>query len=148
MENANAEHQLRIMKIIWVVFLVSQASFLAAIIIVKKDVLNVQTTNSLFGEAPIATIFLAFLAVINLAISFFIKSLGIKKATAERNPKLLQSTMILSLAFCESVSIMGLILALAFNYKYFFLWFVAAIVGIVVHFPRRRIFLAMDAEKI
>lgn len=147
MENSKAEHQPRITKIVWVVFLVSQISFLTALFLAKPELFNHDSAAPVLGENPVVPIIFAFLAFVNLAFSFLVKSLAVKKAIDEQNLKLLQSGTILGLAFCESVSIMGLILAFAFNYQYFFLWFALGILGILLHFPRRDNFLAANCRK-
>lgn len=147
MENADAEHQCRITRIIWVVFLVSQISFLTALFLAKPELFRFESGKPFLGDAPFVPIIFAFLAFINLSFSFLIKSLAVKKATEEQNLKLLQSGTILGLAFCESISIMGLILAFAFSYQYFFLWFALGILGIILHFPRRDNFLSANYRK-
>lgn len=147
MDNPKAEHQLRITKIVWVVFLVSQISFLTALFLAKPDLFRIDPGAPVLGENPLVPIIFAFLAFANLAFSFLVKSLAVKKAIDEQNLKLLQSGTILALAFCESVSIMGLILAFAFNYQYFFLWFALGIFGILLHYPRRGNFLAVNYKK-
>lgn len=148
MENANAEHQLRITKIVWVVFLVSQVSFLAALFLAKPEFFKINSNDSFLTETPIIPIIFALFALFDLALSFFLKSLAIKKAAEEQNLKLVQSAVILALAFCEAISISGLVLAFAFNYKYFFVWFALGIFGIILHYPRRADMLAADYKKL
>ena len=58
----------------------------------------------------------------NLFIGLFLRAQTVERAIEEQKPLMVQSALILGLAFCESVSIMGLVLAFAFNYQYFFLW--------------------------
>lgn len=147
MQNSKADHQLRITKIVWVVFLVSQVSFLAALFLAKPEFFKISFDAPVLGETPVITIVFAIFAVFDLALSFFLKSLAIKKAIVESNPKLIQSGIILGLAFCEAISILGLVLAFAFNYQYFFLWFALGILGIILHYPRRASFLAAGYGK-
>jgi hypothetical protein len=142
MENSNVEHQYRITKIIWVVFLVSQFSILLALFLAKKELFSFEFAQPLLSEEPVVPIIFGFLALLNLALSFFLKSQAVKKAIEEQNPKLIQTATVMGLAFCESVSIMGLILAFAFNYQYFFLWFALGILGIILNFPRRETLMA------
>ncbi|MBK9162903.1 MAG: hypothetical protein IPM21_03185 [Acidobacteria bacterium] len=46
--------------------------------------------------------------------------------------------LIVACAVCESISLMGFVLAIAFGYQYFFFWFIIGIIGIFMHFPRRQ----------
>lgn len=147
MPNATVEHQLRVTKIVWVIFLVSQASFLTALFIARKEIFSFDAGKSFLSESPVVPVIFAFLAMVNLALSFFIKSLAVKKAVEEQNLKLVQTAVILALSFCEAVGIMGLILALAFNYQYFFLWSALGILGIVLHYPRRADFIAASQKQ-
>jgi uncharacterized YccA/Bax inhibitor family protein len=147
MENAEVEHQLRITRIVWVVFLVSQISFLTALFLAKPELFKFDSGKSFLGDAPLIPIIFALLAITNLALSFFLKSQAFKKAIEEQSPKLVQTGTILGLAFCEAVSIMGLILAFAFNYQYFFLWFALGIFVMLLHFPRRAVLLAASYKK-
>lgn len=140
MQQEEIEHQFRITKIIWVIFLVSQISFLTAIILTKNGIFNFDSGKSILGDEPIVPIIFLMFAISNLAISFYLKSLSLKRARDEKNIKLVQTGTILGLAFCESIGIMGLILALVFNYSYFFIWFALAVFGILLHFPKRRDF--------
>jgi hypothetical protein len=38
---------------------------------------------------------------------------------------------------CEAISLLGVALAFAFSYQYFFLWFALGILGTILHFPKR-----------
>lgn len=134
--------------ILWASLLFSQIIFLGVLFFSKPEVFNFDFSTSPFDGNAILPIIFLFLAVTNLGISFFIKSQTVKKAVAEQNPRLLQTGTILACAFCESVSIMGLILALAFSYPYFFVWFALGIIGIFLHFPRRENFAAANYKKL
>jgi hypothetical protein len=53
-----------------------------------------------------------------------------------------QTAMIIGCALCESISLFGLLLVFLEGYQYFFLWFALAILGFVLHFPRRENLIA------
>jgi hypothetical protein len=142
MEKSNVEHLFRTTKIVWVVFFVSQISLLMALFLAKKEIFGFDFRQSLFGEEPIVPIIFGMMALLNFGLSFFLKSQATKRALEAQNPKQVQTATILGLAFCESISIMGLVLAFAFNYRYFFLWFALGILGILLHFPSRDNFMA------
>lgn len=133
--------------ILWASLLFSQIIFLGVLFFSKPEVFKFDFSAPFLGEHPVLPVIFLFLAVTNLGISFFIKSQTVKKAVDEQNPRLLQTGTILACAFCESVSIMGLILALAFDYPYFFIWFALGIVGIFLHFPKRENYMAASFKK-
>jgi F0F1-type ATP synthase membrane subunit c/vacuolar-type H+-ATPase subunit K len=148
MENSNIEHQYRITKIVWVVFLVSQVSLLLALFLGKPELFNFDFRQPPLGAEPIVPIILALMAFFNFGLSFFLKSQAVKRAVEEQKPKQIQTAAILGLAFCESISIMGLILAFVFNYQYFFLWFALGILGILLHYPSRDSLMAASYKKL
>ena len=84
MNNSNVEHQLRIIRIIWVVFLVSQVSFLTALFLAKPELFKFDSGKSFLGETPFVPLIFAFLALTNLILSFFLKSQAFKKAVEEQ----------------------------------------------------------------
>ena len=147
MENSNIEHQFRITKIVWVIFLVSQISLLLALFLAKKELFTFDFSRSLLGEEPVVPLIFAFMAFMNLGLSFFLKSQTVKRAVDEQNPALVQTAAVFGLAFCESISVMGLILAFVFNYQYFFLWSALGLLGVLLQFPKRTDFLAADFKK-
>jgi len=147
MEKSNVEHLFRITKIVWVVFFVSQISLLMAMFLAKKNLFGFDLRQSLLSDEPIVPIIFGMLALLNFGLSFFLKSQANKRAIEEQNPKNVQVGTILGLAFCESISIMGIVLAFAFNYQYFFLWFALGILGILLHFPGRDNFMAAGYRK-
>jgi F0F1-type ATP synthase membrane subunit c/vacuolar-type H+-ATPase subunit K len=147
MENSNVEHLFRTTKIVWVVFFVSQISLLLALFLAKKELFGFDFRQSPLGEEPIVPIILAMMALFNFGLSFFLKTQAAARAVEAQNPKQVQTATILGLAFCESISIMGLVLAFVFNYQYFFLWFALGILGIILHFPRRDNFMAAGFRK-
>jgi F0F1-type ATP synthase membrane subunit c/vacuolar-type H+-ATPase subunit K len=148
MEKSNVEHLFRTTKIVWVIFLVSQVSFLLAVFLVRKELFGFDFRQPLLTDEPVVPIIFAMMALLNFGLSFFLKSQAAARAVEAQNPKQVQTATILGLAFCESISIMGLVLAFAFNYQYFFLWFALGILGILLHFPSRDNFMAAGYKKL
>jgi F0F1-type ATP synthase membrane subunit c/vacuolar-type H+-ATPase subunit K len=147
METQTAEQLHRTSVVLWFSLLSAQILFLVVVFVTKKELFNFDTTKPVLGDEPVVPIIFAMLALMNLGLSFFMKSQSAKRAVDEQNPRLLQTGTIIACAFCESISIMGLILAFAFHYHYFFLWFALGIFGILLHFPKRSDFLAADFKK-
>ena len=147
MEKSNVEHLFRTTKIVWVAFFVTQFSLLLAVFLAKREIFVFDFRQSLLGDKPIVPIIFGIMALLNLGLSFFLKSQAVARAIEEQNPKRVQTAQILGLAFCESISIMGIVLALAFDYQYFFLWFALGILGMLLHFPSRDNFMAAAYRK-
>lgn len=146
-ENTNAEQLHRTSVVLWFSLLSAQILFLVVIFFTKKELFNFDFTQPILSDEPIVPIIFAFLAFMNLGLSFFLKAQSTKRAVDEKNPSLIQTGTIIACAFCESISIMGLVLALAFNYQYFFLWFALGVFGILLHFPKRSDFHAASFKK-
>ena len=60
------------------------------------------------------------------------------RAIVEKKPQLVQTGIIIGCAFCEAISIFGMVLAFLFAYQYFFVWFGLGILGIPVSYTHLR----------
>lgn len=134
----NVEQLYKTNLVLWSAFLLSQSVFFMVLYFAKPELFKFDFTKPLFGENFIVVVIFGFIAVTNLFVGLFLRMQAVQKAIDEQTPMTLQSGLILGLAFCESVSILGLVLAFAFNYQYFFLWFILAIIGMFLHYPRRQ----------
>ena len=148
MSQQNSEFQYRSSLILWSAFLFSQSTFFMILYFAKPDLFKFDFTKPLLGENFVVVAALAFMAMINLFISLFLKMQAVNNAIEEQNPKLLQQGLIIGCAFCESISIFGLVLAIGFDYQYFFLWFIFATAGLMLHFPKRQNFHNAAVKKI
>jgi hypothetical protein len=102
---------------------------------------NVAAPNpnqGILGEYPPIILGAMGLAVANLAVSIFLRRRANEQAIDDQNVKLVQTGLVVACALCESISIIGMVLAVAFAYPYFYLWFALGILGIFLHFPRRK----------
>ena len=132
------DQKYRTLAIIWFVLLFSQLLFVVVIFSVKgRSILN-DPSQSLLGEFSPIVLGAAFLAVTNFVISFVVRKKAIERGIAEQNPQYVQTALVLGCAFCEVISIIGLLLAFAFNYPYFYYWLIIGFIGIFLHFPRRQ----------
>ena len=135
-ENINPEQAYRTLAIIWFALLVSQLMFLVVIFFAKPEVFKFDFTKPLLDEnAPIVIIF-AILALSNFVLSFVMKKRSYERAVTEQKIAFVQTGLITACALCEAISLFGMVLAFAFSYQYFFLWFALGILGIILHFPR------------
>lgn len=147
-ENRNVAQIYRINVILWMAFLASQFLFVVVLYFAKPQAFKFDFSKPLFGEIAVVVAVLAFIALLNFALSFFLKSASVKRAIEEQKPELMQTALVLACAFCESVSVIGMILAFVFDYQYFFLWFALGILGIILHFPKLDNYLAADYRKV
>jgi hypothetical protein len=137
-QSQNVNQLFRTMAIIWFVLLMSQFALVgvAFSLIPQEAVANAQ--YGFLGPNPPIVIGAAMLAISNLVISFFMRQRAYEQAIADQNVKYVQTGLVVACAFCESTSIIGMVLAVAFAYPFFYLWFALGIFGIFLHFPRRK----------
>ncbi len=142
MQNPNVEQQYRTSVIIWAMLLMSQFIFLVLIYVIKPEVFKFDFSKPLLSENSMLIIAVALISISNFAISFVLKKKYLDQAIAEQKTALVQTAMIIGCALCESISLFGLLLVFFEGYQYFFLWFALAILGFVLHFPRRENLIA------
>ena len=141
------EQAFRISAILWFVLLVSQLMFLVVIFFAKPEVFRFDFTKPLLGENVSIVIMFAILASVNFALSFVMKKRAFEEAVIKQNTALVQTGLIIACALCEAISLLGVVLAFAFSYQYFFLWFAVGILGIILHYPRRDAVFAASCRK-
>ncbi len=146
-QKTNVEQQYRISTIIWLALLVSQIMLLVVIFFAKPEVFRFDLSKSPLGENPLITIMFAFLAISNLALSFILSRKYLNQAIGEQKIALVQTAMIIGCALCEAISLFGVLMAFAFSYQYFFLWFALGIFGIILHFPKRDTLIAASYKR-
>lgn len=134
--------------IMWAAMLISQFMFFVVIYFAKPQVFEFIGANNgeIVRDEPVSYfpifIVLAVVAVIVFALSFVIKSRLLKYAIDSKNVELVQQAQIVAYALCEAVSLFGMVVAFTVNSRFFFLWFVVGILGMLLHFPRREHFHA------
>ena len=147
-QQPSIEAQYRTMTVVWAALLVSQFLFLVILFVIKPEVYRFDFTKPFLPEnAAVAVLALAFLSISTFLLSFVLKGRFLKQAVAEQSTAQVQTAMIVACALCESVSLFGLVLAFAFDYQYFFLWFALGILGFILHFPKRDQLVAAGYKK-
>lgn len=146
-QKINAEQAYRTLMLIWVALLASQFMFLVVIFFAKPEVFKFDFNKPLFGENAVIVIAFAFLAITNFALSFIMKKRSFEQAIEKQQIAYVQTGLILACAFCEAISLLGMVLAFAFSYQYFFVWFALGILGFLLHFPRRDDVIAASYKK-
>lgn len=135
------------MVMIWFALLMSQIMFLVIIFFTKPELFRFDFSKSPLGENAVVVLALAALAVTNFALSFIMKKRSYDQAVEKQDIALVQTGLILACAFCEAISLLGIVLAFAFSYQYFFIWIIFGIIGILLHFPKRDDVIAASYKK-
>ncbi|CAN5530160.1 hypothetical protein BH10ACI1_BH10ACI1_28990 [soil metagenome] len=146
-ENINSEGAYRTLVIIWFALLMSQVMFLVVIFVAKPEVFKFDFTKPILGANAPIIIALTVLALANFGLSFVMKKRSYEQAVAEQKIAYVQTGLIIACALCEAISLLGIVLAFAFSYQYFFAWFALGILGILLHFPRRETVIAASYKK-
>jgi hypothetical protein len=146
-QNINAEQAYRTLVIIWAALLMSQFLFLVIIYVVKPEVFRFDFSKPLLGENAVFIIALTGISVLNFAMSLVLRKKFLSQSIAEQKIPLVQTAMISGCALCESISLFGLLLVFQQSYQYFFLFFALAILGFILHFPRREHLIAASYKK-
>ncbi|MEP7213759.1 MAG: hypothetical protein ABI791_11810 [Acidobacteriota bacterium] len=123
--------------IIWGSLLLSQFLFAAIVFFVKPQLFHIDTTLPIMSEKPLIVLVFAIAGIVVFALSFILRNQYIRRAIDDRDAGCVQTGLALGCALSEMCSILGLILALAFNYQYFFFWIALGLIGILLHFPRK-----------
>jgi len=147
MQNSKVEQSYKTLALIWAALLFSQVIFLVIVFFAKPEVFKFDPNKPVLGENAALVAVFAFLALANLALSFVMKKRSYQQAVEKQEIAFVQTGLILACAFCESISLLGVVLAVVFSYQYFFVWFALGIVGIILHFPRRDDVIAATYKK-
>lgn len=146
-EKTNVEGAYKTLIILWFALLMSQIMFLVIIFITKPEMFKFDLSKPLLGENAVIIIAFAVLALANFGLSFVMKKRSFEQAATEQKISLVQTGLIIACALCEAISLLGMVLAFAFSYQLFFLWFALGIFGILLHFPRRDTLIAASYRR-
>jgi hypothetical protein len=144
----NLEGSYKTLLIIWFALLASQVMFVGMIFMIKPRLFEFGSDVGLLGTAsvPILGVF-GMLAVTNIALSFIMKKRSYAQAVEKQEIRFVQTGLILACAFCEAVSLLGFVLAFAFDVPLFIIWSALGIIGTALHFPRREDVYAAGYKK-
>lgn len=131
------DHKYRTLIIMWLILLTAQIAIIGAVVNYTDKAFPIERGIGLLGNEPLIIIGALLLAAFNIAFSFMLKRQSLAYALEEKNVRYLQIGVIVACAMCESVSIFGLILAIAFSYEFYYFWFIISVAAILLHFPRR-----------
>jgi hypothetical protein len=136
-EKPEISGQFQTMLVLWASLLISQVLFLLLAFLIKPELFTFDLSEPFLGENAIVVGLIALLAVTAVVLSFVLRKKNVEKGIAEQKVEHVQSGVILGCVLCEASSLLGLLLAFAFDYQYFFLWIALGILGTLLHYPKR-----------
>lgn len=80
---------------------------------------------------------LLVVGILTMLISFLVKSRLITYAVEQQRVQLVQQAYILALALCEVPALLGLLDFFATGHRHYYVLFLVAALGQLLHFPRR-----------
>lgn len=147
-EDPKTAGQHQTMIVLWAALLVSQFLFLLMVFLIKPELFSFNFTQRLLsGDDAVFIAVFAVLAISAIAASFFLRKQNVNKAIAEQKVEHVQTGLIIACALCEVSSLLGLMLAFAFDYQYFFLFIALGIIGMLLHFPKQSDIIAASYKK-
>lgn len=137
-ENPTGEQIYRISALIWAALFAAQFIFAALPYVVRPELRRFDLSQPFLPEENRAFVLIfALLALFLPFVSLFLKRMFTRRALEKQNPLLIQTAVIAGTALCETVTALGLVLALAFSYQYFFFWPTVGIAATLLHYPSR-----------
>jgi hypothetical protein len=134
---SNVKVKYETLVIIWGSLLISQAMFLFVIYMVTPELFIFDFSQPYFGKHPIVIVLFAAAAIAVFILSFVLRNQHIRRAVTDQNAGCVQTALVLGCALSEISSLLGVVLALVFDYHYFYFWILLGMIGVLCHFPRR-----------
>jgi len=130
----NVDARYRTMLIIWCAILMSVGMIFFITPILQPPPAEQSDKTLLWVFAGLSTtLFL---------LSFVLKGRLLAQSVKAQRPELVQSAMILGVALCEPISLLGMVAYLTTGTRYYYIFFIVSVIGILLHMPRRSQLLA------
>lgn len=134
--------------ILWGALLSSQVIFLALVYFIKPELFTFDFSQPLLGEHPIVTLLFAVAAIAVFVLSFVLRNQHMRRAVVDQDAGCVQTGLLLGCGLSEISSVLGIVLAFAFDYQYFFISIALGFIGVLLHFPRRNNLLAASEKSL
>ena len=131
---ASPDVQLRVMRILWVVFLITISLFVLVTYVSRPDD---ETVAGLGGGNMTVLYLLAAMALSSVVASFVVKAVFYKRAARHQQPAVLQVGFIFALVLCEAAVLLGLVGVFVTWNDYAYALFALGALGEALHFPTR-----------
>ena len=119
---------LQITRIIWVAFIMTQGLFF---------ILSMTQPGPKAPSDPVVTWALLAVAMMFAPVSWVVKNRLAAQAAVKQSIQGVQQAVIVALAICEAAGIIGIAAHFVFGSKFYFLFFVVAVLAILSHMPPR-----------
>lgn len=129
---------LQITRIIWGAFVMTQGLFF---------LLAVTQPGAKVLADPVVTWTLLAVAMMLVPVSWVVKNRLLAQAAERQIIQGVQQAVIVALAICEVAGIMGIVDHFMFGSKFYFLFFIVAVLAILSHLPSRAQFEAAAGTK-
>lgn len=126
---ANIEQRIMTMRILWFSMLMSIVIYYVITFFVARSENLAENTSlslSLLGAGVLTTL-----------ISFLIKAKLLTKAVEQQNGGMVQQAYIVTWAITEVAALLGLLDYFSTSHRHYYLLFLIAACGMLLHFPRR-----------
>ena len=137
--HAKIEGSHRSLLIVWAGVLAAVGGLLLLTILVPS---NAQPGDNVLPLVLIAV------GVTNVVLSFILKRSFLAKSVAQQDLKLVQQAYIVALALCESTALFGVLIHFVTGSAYYYAAFAVAVVGMLLHFPRKQDLLDATFKKL
>ena len=88
-------------------------------------------------RSSVLTIVLTAVGTFLVILSFAVKQKLLRRSVVNQDPSLVQKALIVACAMCEVAAVLGVVERFVVGNNDYYLLFVVAALGIVLHFPRR-----------
>ena len=123
--------------IIWLALLTSQVMFFALVWFLKPEIFSAGSDAPFLGSLPLVTVVFSAIAILFFVLSFVLSRQHMRRAVRDQDAGCVQTALLLGCALSEVSSILGLVLAFAFDHPYFYIWLALGALGVFLHFPRK-----------
>jgi hypothetical protein len=126
---ANLEQRLRTMRTLWIAMLLSIGAYYVFTFFTGRSG-NITPNRTL-------SLVLLGVALLTTLMSFLIRNMLLTRAVAQQQVQLVQQGYIVAWAVTEFAALLGLLDFFLTGNRYFYLLFIIAACGMLLHFPRR-----------
>lgn len=123
--------------VIWFALLLSQIVFFVVASFIKPGLARFDASTPFLTDKPAIILAFCASAIVFFGLGLILNRQHNTRAIRDRDASCMQTGLTIGCILSEIPSILGLILALAFNYPYYYFWIALGAFGVLLHFPRK-----------
>jgi len=123
--------------VIWFALLMSQVIFFVVASFIKPGLASFDASTPFLTVKPAIILAFSVSAIVFFGLGLILNRQHNTRAIRDRDATCMQTGLTIGCALSEIPSVLGLILALAFDYPYYYLWIALGAFGVLLHFPRK-----------